>query len=545
MPMAPKLPEWAAPLPAGLRAQLAEALGAVTRDARNMPAVIRVAKDMLATDHAAVAIAAARHVAPLAAGSHAALLDLSLVFDAAGARADAIEAALAAHQLRPDDSAGELHLGSLLMAEGRHREAGEYLARHANLPGAKPEGWYMLSVALHMTGDLRRAVHAGERAFELNPGHPDYALHTAGIMGVLGRFGDAVSLLKRFLEEHPDHPRAWRSLSGMQEVTGDVDAAFASAERALALAPDDEALRTHRDHMAALAGPSAVSAGAVAEWATRQGPRRQAVVPRQPNPWQLVSAWGRKIVTLMLWEMQTRFAHSKLGYLWGIVEPMGHVATIGVVFALASSGQPPVGDNLFLYYVTGVCLYMAFQRGSEDTANAMAASRTALMLPNVRPLDVILARVGVTGITDAISLIVLVVGLGLVAGSQIWPRDPALCIAAFALTVALGCGTGMINMAIRSYIASWEYIWQFVSRFLYFLSGIYYSPLAMPNAIRDILVWNPVLQVIELFRAGFYPSYEPPWLDVPYIIAFVAMMLLVGLALQRVVLRRLLAGVAG
>ena len=522
-----------------------EARDALARDLRNAPIMLNFAQEMAQHGYHDATASIIAEMRPLLRQNHSALLLASTILDGIGIRSAAIEVAQAASALRPTDSAGELHLGTLLMAEGRIAEAVEPLARHVNLPGAQPRGWYMLSVALHQSGQLRRAIEAGERAVALDSGEVQYTLHTQALLSVLGRFGDAVDMIQTFLASDPSHASLWRSLSGLHEVLGELPAALDAADRAVDLAPDDAAMRAHRDHVYALAGPSTASAQDIATWSLRDGPRRRDAITVHPSPFRLFWAWCKKICHLMTWEIQTRFSHSRLGYVWGIAEPIGHVATIGVVFAIANSGSPPVGDNLFLYYVTGVCLYMGFQRGSEDVASTLAANRSHLMLPNVRPLDLILARSGISVMTDVLSLIVLVGGLGLAMGSQIIPQDFFVCATAVMLASLLGCGIGMINMAIRSQFASWEYIWQFISRFLYFLSGIYFSPLNMPNEIREILIWNPVLQIIELFRHGFYSEYNPPWLNLYYTITFISITLSFGLVLQRLLLRRFLAGIAG
>jgi capsular polysaccharide transport system permease protein len=61
----------------------------------------------------------------------------------------------------------------------------------------------------------------------------------------------------------------------------------------------------------------------------------------------------------------------------------------------------------------------------------------------------------------------------------------------------------------------------------------------MPEQVRDILKWNPVLQGLELFRSGFFPDYEPYWLDIPYLCACSFGSFLLGLALVRVLRRHL------
>ena len=55
----------------------------------------------------------------------------------------------------------------------------------------------------------------------------------------------------------------------------------------------------------------------------------------------------------------------------------------------------------------------------------------------------------------------------------------------------------------------------------------------MPDWIRDMLAWNPVLQAVDWFRASFFADYVPHWLDRSYLAAVAGLVLLAGLALER------------
>ena len=61
----------------------------------------------------------------------------------------------------------------------------------------------------------------------------------------------------------------------------------------------------------------------------------------------------------------------------------------------------------------------------------------------------------------------------------------------------------------------------------------------MPGWARDILAWNPLLHAIDWFRTGFFEAYQPHWLDASYLAVVAILSLLVGLALHRLLWRRL------
>ena len=56
---------------------------------------------------------------------------------------------------------------------------------------------------------------------------------------------------------------------------------------------------------------------------------------------------------------------------------------------------------------------------------------------------------------------------------------------------------------------------------------------------RDTLAWNPLLHAIDWFRAGFFVDYQPHWLDRRYLLMAAVLSVLIGLALERGLRRRL------
>jgi capsular polysaccharide transport system permease protein len=169
---------------------------------------------------------------------------------------------------------------------------------------------------------------------------------------------------------------------------------------------------------------------------------------------------------------------------------------------------------------------------------AVTANGPLLQLPDVGAFDVILARGLLELVTDILVAVALLAGFGAI-GLATLPADFSGVAAATAAVWLLGCGFGFVNAVINAFFKSWDKIWAQLTRTLYFCSGIFYVPGMMPDWIRDLLVWNPVLHAVDWFRASFFADYVPHWLDRCYLCAVAGMVLLAGLALERGLRRRL------
>jgi ABC-type polysaccharide/polyol phosphate export permease len=151
---------------------------------------------------------------------------------------------------------------------------------------------------------------------------------------------------------------------------------------------------------------------------------------------------------------------------------------------------------------------------------------------------VIVARGLLELVTDLLVAVILLAGFGAI-GLATMPVDFAGLSASVAAIWCLGCGCGFINAVITGFCKSWDKIWAQLTRLLYFCSGIFYVPGMMPDWIRGILAWNPVMHAVDWFRSSFFAEYEPHWLDRTFLVVAAAVTLSAGLALERCSRRRL------
>jgi capsular polysaccharide transport system permease protein len=470
------------------------------------------------------------------ATSFIALRTLSGILDAAGERTEAISVGDEAIMLAPGNAEVRLHVGAMLAAEGRWREAAEHLSVHVVSPAANPVGWRLLSSVLHQSGNTARATDAAREAVAADPNNIEYRLNLASLFNARVLYDQALNEIYTALAQAPANATIWLALSGVHAALGQLGEALQAAERAVELAGDDAACRAHLAYVAdlcALPVSNAEPAAAAATWSVT---RRQTTSPRAIRPAaglseDIVIRW-RVIYAIMLRDIRTRFGHTKLGYFWAIMEPITHLLTLGSIFYAMNHSPPPVGDDLFLFYITGLVPFLMFSHVSHDVMSAAEANNAMLQLPIVKRTDIIAAHALRQFATELV-VGIIIFSIAALLGQRGLPADLPTAFAGVTLLWLLAVGIGAFNLVVVELFPSYETLYAAIVRLLYLLSGIYFSPMAMPDWIRDLLVWNPVLQGIELFRSGFFPQYAPHWLDVNYLLLWVVASLGVGFALER------------
>ncbi len=462
-----------------------------------------------------------------------ALRTLSGILDVTGQRAEAIAVANAAIELEPANPEVRLHAGAMLAAEWRWREAAGHLAVHVVSPAATPAGWRLLSAVLHRAGDPGRAIDAARQAVAADPEHIEYRLHLASLLSTRALYRDALNELYAALARAPANGSVWRVLSGVHAALGQLAEALQSAERAVELAAaDDTECRTHLAHIAGLCALPLAAPDTAAWSIAPRRPERRVTVRRPVGLTGEIATRWRVIHAIMLRDMRTRFGHTRLGYLWAIMEPITHLMTLGVIFYALNRAPAPVGDNLFLFYITGLVPFLMFSHVAQDVMSASEANNTMLQLPIVKRTDIMAAH-ALRQFGTELCVGIVIFSIAALLGQRGLPADPMTALIAIVLLWLLAVGVGAFNLTIAEAFPSYETVFASALRLLYVASGIYYSPISMPDWAREILVWNPILQGIELFRSGFYPQYDPHWLDANYLLIWVVASAGTGFAMER------------
>lgn len=484
-------------------------------------AALHAAEMLLRADDPSRAVAYAERAVAIDPASGRAPRVLSGMLDAAGRRTEAIAAARQSLGREPDAGDTQLHLAGLLALDRCWPEALDLLFAYVATSAGDARGWRLLSSVLQQTGRLEQAADAARKACGADPDEIEYRLNLASLLSARGLYTDALETLIG------DGPAVWRCRAEIYAVLGDLSAALRAAEQAVALSPEDAESQAALRHVAGMCGVPQR-----AETEPPPPPRRPRLELAPSGFAEDVATRGRVIYAIMLREIHTRFGHTRLGYLWAFLEPIGHLATLGVVFAALNHAPPPVGDNLFLFYITGLIPFLMFSHVAQHVMQVADDGNAMLRLPVIKRTDVMLAQ-GLLQLATEICVGLVIFSVAGLLGEQVVPGDILTVIESISLLGTVALGVGAVNMTIQGFVRSYDTSFAALIRLMYFGSGIYYSPIAMPDWIRSWLVWNPVLQGIEFFRSGFYPQYAPHWLDVPYLATWAVGSVGLGFALER------------
>lgn len=222
----------------------------------------------------------------------------------------------------------------------------------------------------------------------------------------------------------------------------------------------------------------------------------------------------RVIIALMLREMSGTYGRSVGGYLWLILEPIGGIALLTLIFSYGFR-SPALGTNFPIFFATGILPFTFFNTVAGNVSSAINFSRALLEYPRVTYIDTIIARALLAALTQLLVSFLLLSALLLYFDTRTtFILEYALLSYGMAFALALGIGT--FNCFLFSMFPLWQQAWSILTRPLFIISGVFFLYENFPKALQDILWYNPLVHVTAELRNAFYLQYEPSWVTPVY-----------------------------
>lgn len=230
---------------------------------------------------------------------------------------------------------------------------------------------------------------------------------------------------------------------------------------------------------------------------------------RAPLFTYLAEAWRRRDFawTLAKLSKEAQNARTRLGAWWSLLVPIIQSSIYGLIFGLIlGSSRAP---NFIPFLVTGVFLFN-FVSGSFSTGASSITSNAGLLrsinFPRIAlPLASVFRQL--LNLLPTLPILLIVV--------LIFDRTIKVEILYFPLVLTLlfffGLGVAFIAARLTVQVRDLSKLVPFVTRILFYVSGVFYSPLhwGIDNPIFNAVIsLNPVYAFLSLARGSLVTGYE-------------------------------------
>jgi lipopolysaccharide transport system permease protein len=221
--------------------------------------------------------------------------------------------------------------------------------------------------------------------------------------------------------------------------------------------------------------------------------------------------WRSLVWVLAKRDFHRRYAGSVLGVAWAIIEPGVQFGLYFLVFSVFLGTRlegRPGGGSYAVYLLSGLIPFLLFQE-SLARASGLAHEQAGLARHVRVPLEVLLAGALVSVFLRHMFGLAILVTIATALGQLLLPQLPWLAVGLVLL--AAGCfGVALALVPAGAFLPDLNQFVSVGSMVLFFVSPIVYAPTLLPAKAAPLLLWNPLVGLLDTFRVGIMGGGVPP-----------------------------------
>jgi len=250
---------------------------------------------------------------------------------------------------------------------------------------------------------------------------------------------------------------------------------------------------------------------------------------------------GRELLAnLTLRELRGKYKRSVLGWGWSLLNPLASIAIYWLVFGIFLKIDPPTGDpsglsSFVLFLVCALLPWNFFQTGVETSPDTLISNGNLIKKVYFPREILVIASTASILVTLGIELAVLGVIL-LFAGNMVLPWIPVLVVLV-AIQFVLVLGLAMLLSVLNFYFRDVKHFVSLAMKILFYTVPVVYPLSLVPKhkevagmsiPVRQIYELNPLVAMVECYRAVLYDLRFPPLGDFAYFLVWALALLAFG-----------------
>ena len=246
----------------------------------------------------------------------------------------------------------------------------------------------------------------------------------------------------------------------------------------------------------------------------------------------LKELWAYKffILSSIKTEYKTRFARSKMGFLWMVIQPLAMVLVYSLILSQIMTAKLPGVATQYaypVYILSGMIGWTLFSEVLNRCLTIFIENANLIKKLSFPRLTLPLVVIGSAIVNFMLMIVITYVVLGFLGHLPYHAIHwlPVLVLLTLAIAVGLGMFLGILNVFIRD-------IGQFVGvilQFWFWLTPIVYMISIVPEKYHELFMLNPMTGIVMGFQSVLLYDKAPDLgiLVYPAVFAFVTLVLTV------------------
>ena len=240
--------------------------------------------------------------------------------------------------------------------------------------------------------------------------------------------------------------------------------------------------------------------------------------------------WAKKslICDFAIADLKVRYRNSVLGFVWTFLEPLLLLAVLYVVFTNIFRSQI---EYFPLYLLLGLITWNMFVRGTQLGLNS-TLSRSGILSQIYIPKEIPPISSSLTSlIMLAFEMIVFGVFMAIFGFVPSWTIIilPAILILEFILITGIALPLSLLNIKFRDT----QFVWGIILQAGFFVTPIFYKIDILPQQIRGIIIYNPMVQILNMAHDAVLYGTLPSKENIAIVVGMTSIVFIVGYVIFR------------
>lgn len=246
------------------------------------------------------------------------------------------------------------------------------------------------------------------------------------------------------------------------------------------------------------------------------------------------SSWKvnqRVISALLIREMLTRYGRNNIGFLWLFVEPALFILVVTLIRGFIRGAFGP-DLPVIAFALTGYSALLLWRNAVSRSIGAVKSNTALLFHRQVTIIDIFTARI----LLELIAITATVAGLTIALWAFGWiepPEDVLQFLYGWALLAWFSVGLALTVGGLSEKAEVVGRLWHPFSYILMVNSGAFFILEFFPPALRELMLWVPMLSATEYMRDAWFGSVFTAYYDLDYLILCSIVLTITGLSLVR------------
>lgn len=232
------------------------------------------------------------------------------------------------------------------------------------------------------------------------------------------------------------------------------------------------------------------------------------------------------IFALLLRELYDSVGINKMGYFWLFFDVLFVIVFFAGIRGYLRGIDIP-GLDAIVFLAINVMAFYFFRTTVQMVMGSFSANKKLFDYKQIKPIDIAISKFLFNFYIRIVAAFLLVL-VGLFFNFDMNVKDFNMVVLAVFWLAIFSFGIGLLSAVLGSFFDFYKKAIGFIMLPLLFTSAIFYTVESLPQVLRELIVYNPVANFMEMIHGNYFSVLDTRYVDYEYMLLWTVIPLFLG-----------------